>query len=308
MGGPPISPSASRVGRSEDGDGSSELREAALAADGAIHRSNEVSNLSIATGETDRSALESKDRQQLATIARALGGKPTARTRKDELVEMILELADEGAGAPERDGDTMSDQTTEDAPATTDTNGSRDAGTRPSTPGATTPGPGRPSGPTATGTTRPAPVVAAGPGPSGPTRTTTERMTPRSRPRAATAATRTATAARRSPTTARAGPSAPATGAAAATAAATATGVTATRTAATRVAASATRTVATRAAVAVGTRAMTPSPATASGAVGAATRAESRKRRTFPSPTGTASPSTWPVCSTSATRATASCA
>ncbi len=84
--------------------------------------------MSIATGETDRSALESKDRQQLATIARALGGKPTARTRKDELVEMILELADEGAGAPERDGDTMSDQTTEDAPATTDTNGSRDAG------------------------------------------------------------------------------------------------------------------------------------------------------------------------------------
>ena len=84
--------------------------------------------MSIATGETDRSALESKDRQQLATIARALGGKPTARTRKDELVELILELADEGAGAPERDGDTMSDQTTEDAPATTDTNGSQDAG------------------------------------------------------------------------------------------------------------------------------------------------------------------------------------
>ncbi len=97
-------------------------------AHGAIHRSNEVSNLSIATGETDRSALESKDRQQLATIARALGGKPTARTRKDELVELILELADKGAGAPERDGDTMSDQTTEDAPATTDTNGSQDAG------------------------------------------------------------------------------------------------------------------------------------------------------------------------------------
>jgi len=84
--------------------------------------------LSIATGETDRSALESKDRQQLATIARALGGRPTARTRKDELVELILELADEGAGAPERDGDTMSDQTTEDAAAAPDTNGSQDAG------------------------------------------------------------------------------------------------------------------------------------------------------------------------------------
>ena len=84
--------------------------------------------MSIAAGETERSALESKDRQQLATIARALGGNPTARARKDDLVELILGLADEGAAAPTRNGDTMSDQTTEDAPATTDTNGSRDAG------------------------------------------------------------------------------------------------------------------------------------------------------------------------------------
>ena len=83
--------------------------------------------MSIAAGETERSALESKDRQQLATIARALGGNPTARTRKDELVELILGLADEGAGAPTRNGDTMSDQTTEDAPAAPDNNGS-DAG------------------------------------------------------------------------------------------------------------------------------------------------------------------------------------
>ena len=80
--------------------------------------------MTIATGETERSALESKDRQQLATIARALGGNPTARTRKDELVDLILRLTDKGAGAPERDGDHMSDQTTEDATATADDDGS----------------------------------------------------------------------------------------------------------------------------------------------------------------------------------------
>jgi transcription termination factor Rho len=71
--------------------------------------------MTIATGETERSALESKDRQQLATIARALGGSPPARARKDELVDLILALTDEGAGAPKRDGDHMSEQLTEDA-------------------------------------------------------------------------------------------------------------------------------------------------------------------------------------------------
>jgi transcription termination factor Rho len=84
--------------------------------------------MSIAAGETERSALESKDRQQLATIARALGGNPTARARKDDLVELILGLADEGAAAPTRNGDTMSDQTTEDASPAPDTNGSDEAG------------------------------------------------------------------------------------------------------------------------------------------------------------------------------------
>ena len=83
--------------------------------------------MSIAAGETERSALESKDRQQLASIARALGGNPTARARKDDLVELILDLADERAGAPTRNGDTMSDQTPEDAPAAGDRNGA-DAG------------------------------------------------------------------------------------------------------------------------------------------------------------------------------------
>jgi transcription termination factor Rho len=81
--------------------------------------------MSIATGGTDRSALESKDRQQLATIARALGGDPPARARKDELVDLILGLTGEGAGAQQGNGDTMSEQTTtKDAAA--DRNGSGD--------------------------------------------------------------------------------------------------------------------------------------------------------------------------------------
>ena len=41
----------------------------------------------------ERSALESKDREELHTIAVALGGKPGSRTRKGDMVDMILELA-----------------------------------------------------------------------------------------------------------------------------------------------------------------------------------------------------------------------
>jgi transcription termination factor Rho len=73
--------------------------------------------MTITTGESDRSALESKDRQELATIAKAMGATPPARARKDELIDLILDLADNGgAGAPEEksDGDAMSEQTTED--------------------------------------------------------------------------------------------------------------------------------------------------------------------------------------------------
>src|SRR4030095_5506128 len=73
--------------------------------------------MTITTGESDRSALESKDRQELATIAKAMGANPPARARKDELIDLILDLAENGgAGAPEEksDGDAMSEQTTED--------------------------------------------------------------------------------------------------------------------------------------------------------------------------------------------------
>ena len=60
----------------------------------------------------ERSALERKDREELLTIAQALGGKPGSRARKADIVDLILQLAgvapDEeasgnGSGAPAAD-------------------------------------------------------------------------------------------------------------------------------------------------------------------------------------------------------------
>ncbi|MGI9577324.1 MAG: transcription termination factor Rho, partial [Microthrixaceae bacterium] len=63
----------------------------------------------------DMQGLERKDRAELATIAQALGGKTTSRTKKADMVKMILELsgvgpdgtasaADGGAEAPSGNG------------------------------------------------------------------------------------------------------------------------------------------------------------------------------------------------------------
>ncbi len=49
--------------------------------------------MSADTQQLERSALERKDRDELHTIAVALGGKPTSRARKAEIVDLILELA-----------------------------------------------------------------------------------------------------------------------------------------------------------------------------------------------------------------------
>ena len=40
----------------------------------------------------DVDGLERKDRAELATIAQALGGKPTSRTKKADIIGMILDL------------------------------------------------------------------------------------------------------------------------------------------------------------------------------------------------------------------------
>ncbi|MFM7336890.1 MAG: Rho termination factor N-terminal domain-containing protein, partial [Actinomycetota bacterium] len=45
----------------------------------------------VANGALEQSALEQKDRDQLVAIAKALGVKASARAKKEEIIEMILE-------------------------------------------------------------------------------------------------------------------------------------------------------------------------------------------------------------------------
>jgi transcription termination factor Rho len=59
--------------------------------------------MSVDSTALERSALERKDRDELVTIAKALGGKPPARAKKADIVDLVLELTgvgDDGAAAP----------------------------------------------------------------------------------------------------------------------------------------------------------------------------------------------------------------
>jgi transcription termination factor Rho len=51
--------------------------------------------------QLERSALESKERDELVTIAVALGGKPAARAKKSTIIDLILDLTGVTSGAPE---------------------------------------------------------------------------------------------------------------------------------------------------------------------------------------------------------------
>jgi transcription termination factor Rho len=98
--------------------------------------------MSVDSTTLERSALERKDREELTTIAQALGAKPPSRARKAEIVQLILELtgvaSSESSGADEREpkpkrtragnggsqqeatvdeSDSATDTTTTDAPA-----------------------------------------------------------------------------------------------------------------------------------------------------------------------------------------------
>ena len=55
--------------------------------------------MSVDSTALERSALERKDRDELMTIAQALGGKPGSRAKKADIVSLILELT--GVGAEE---------------------------------------------------------------------------------------------------------------------------------------------------------------------------------------------------------------
>ena len=51
--------------------------------------------------QLERSMLEAKDRDELMSIAKALGGKPAARAKKATVIDLILELAGVTTAAPE---------------------------------------------------------------------------------------------------------------------------------------------------------------------------------------------------------------
>jgi transcription termination factor Rho len=66
----------------------------------------------VSADSIDLDGLERKDRAELATIAQALGGKPTSRAKKADIITMILELAGvtDSAGGDSSQGDTAEDQ------------------------------------------------------------------------------------------------------------------------------------------------------------------------------------------------------
>lgn len=55
----------------------------------------------MSTNDADRADLESKDKDSLVQIATALGGKPSGRARKSEIIDLILDLAREDGNGSE---------------------------------------------------------------------------------------------------------------------------------------------------------------------------------------------------------------
>src|SRR5512132_1345234 len=60
--------------------------------------------MSVEPSTLERSALERKDREELTTIAQALGAKPPSRARKADIVQLILELTGVESPAGETNG------------------------------------------------------------------------------------------------------------------------------------------------------------------------------------------------------------
>src|SRR6187455_173281 len=61
--------------------------------------------MSVEPTQLERTALERKDRDELHTIAEAMGGSPGARASKTKIIDLILELAGvTEAPAPTGDG------------------------------------------------------------------------------------------------------------------------------------------------------------------------------------------------------------
>jgi transcription termination factor Rho len=74
----------------------------------------------------ERSALERKDREELTTIAQALGAKPPSRARKADIVQLILELTGVESGGGETNGRKEAAVDDADSPASSETAGDAD--------------------------------------------------------------------------------------------------------------------------------------------------------------------------------------
>ena len=75
--------------------------------------------MSTETVDSQRSLFEAKSRAELIDIARAMGGNPSSRSKKDELVDLIVELAGFGAATePAPRGDSAAPEATAAATAT----------------------------------------------------------------------------------------------------------------------------------------------------------------------------------------------
>jgi transcription termination factor Rho len=70
--------------------------------------------MSVDSTTLERSALERKDREELTTIAQALGAKPPSRARKAEIVQLILELT----GVADKSGKSETSEKPEQAEGT----------------------------------------------------------------------------------------------------------------------------------------------------------------------------------------------
>ncbi|MTA64516.1 MAG: hypothetical protein F2518_09220, partial [Actinobacteria bacterium] len=79
----------------------------------------------------DLDGLERKDRSELAVIATALGGKPTSRVKKADIITMILDLAgvtpSDGESADAGSADPGSDRSEDSAGETATAKGERAA-------------------------------------------------------------------------------------------------------------------------------------------------------------------------------------
>jgi transcription termination factor Rho len=107
--------------------------------------------MSVDSTTLERSALERKDREELTTIAQALGAKPPSRARKAEIVQLILELTGvaraergeggESEGAPAEGGEGGEEPTVD---PTNGNDGPDSGGTASSEPASSEPAPAEP--------------------------------------------------------------------------------------------------------------------------------------------------------------------